>query len=214
LKNQRLIVLKQLWLMLTDVPGWPDAPLWARLRRASPVLLPCLGMLALAVWHFGIHAPRVRAELQAVQPLLALEAEIASLQLAGSEQQVADLAERAEIASRLLFDSNEDVAPFLRSLKKEAADRGFDATFIRSEDPGEPPPAEAVIAFVPVRGRLTPLAANTDPFGTLLALLERLNTTGKRIDLMRLSIRADEQKWQAIEMNFRLVAPVVHEKTP
>jgi hypothetical protein len=31
---------------------------------------------------------------------------------------------------------------------------------------------------------------------------------------MRLSIRADEQKWQAIEMNFRLVAPVVHEKTP
>jgi hypothetical protein len=214
LKTKPILALKNGWLMLTEVPGWPDAPAWARLRRASPVLVPCLGMLLLAVWNFGFHAPRVRVENEAVLPLVALEDEVAMLQLASSEQQVAELAERAAIATRLLFESREEVAAFLRSLKKEAADRGFDATFVSSEGSGEPSSEGALISYVPVRGKLVPLPGNSEPFGPLLALLERLTTAGKRIDLMRLSVRADDQKWQAVEMNFRLVSPIVHEKNP
>jgi hypothetical protein len=214
LKNKRALNLKNGWLILTEVPGWPDAPGWARLRRALPVILPCLGMLVLAVWNFGFHLPQVRVELDAVRPLVALEDEIAVLQLASSEQQVAELAERAGVASRLLFQSREEVTGFLSSLKNEAADRGFDAQFIRTEGSGEPPAADALITYVPVRGKLVPFQANADPFSTLLALLDRFATSGRRIDLMRLTVRADEQKWQAVEMNFRLVSPVVHEKTP
>lgn len=206
--------LKNFWLMLTEVPGWPDAPAWARLKRALPVLLPCAGMLVFAVWHLAIHAPRVRAETEAALPLVALEDEIAMLQLATSEQQVVELNERAGAASRLLLESPEEAASFLKGLKKEAADRGFDANFVSSPVSNESAPEGSVVSFVPVRGKLTPGSGNTEPFANLLALLDRFASSGKRIDLMRLAIRADEQKWQTIELNFRLVCPVVHEKTP
>ncbi len=206
--------LKNFWLMLTEVPGWPDAPAWARFRRALPVLLPVVGMAMIAIWHFAIHAPGVRVEITRSLPLLALEGEIASLQIACSEQQVIDLAERASAASRLLLDSPADVGTFLQSLKKEAADRGFNATLISSDISEEPVPEGALVSYIPVRGKLTPAAGNTEPFTQLLSLLERFTSSGKRIDLMRVAVRADEQKWQTVEVNFRLVCPIAHEKNP
>ena len=214
MKTNRVTPLKSFWLMLTEVPGWPDAPWWPRLRRALPVLLPCAGMLLIAVWHFALHAPRVRVETAEVLPLLALENEVAMLQIACSDQQVAELAERAAVASRLLLGSRDEAGAFLRGLKKEAADRGFDSTFVSSDVSSEPIGEATMVSYIPVRGKLTPVAANTEPFGPLIALLERFASLGKRIDLMRMAIRADEQKWQTIEVNFRLVCPVVNEKTP
>lgn len=214
MKTKPADALKNFWLMLTEVPGWPDAPAWARLKRALPVLVPCVGMLFFAVWYFAIHAPRVRLETEAALPLIALEDEIAMLQLATSEQQVAELNERAASASRQLLDSPAEAAAFLKGLKKEAADRGFDATLISSEVSAESAPEGALVSFIPVRGRLVVGPGNTEPFVNLLALLDRFASAGKRIDLMRLAVRADDQKWQAIEVNFRLVCPAVHEKTP
>ena len=214
MKTKPIVALANVWLILTEVPGWPDAPAWARLRRALPVIIPCIGMLVLAVWSFGFHLPRVKAEHEAALPLVALEDEVAMLQLASSEQQVAELAERAAEVSRLLLESPDEVVTFLRGLKKEAADRGFESTFISSEGSGEPASEGGRIAYVPVRGKLVPVAGNSEPFAALLALLERFASSGKRIDLMRLAIRADEQKWHAVEMNFRLVSPVPYEKTP
>ncbi|MGC4072598.1 MAG: hypothetical protein QM760_08785 [Nibricoccus sp.] len=214
MKTKSVPALKNFWLMLTEVPGWPDAPVWARTKRAMPVLLPCAGMLFFAVWYFAIHAPHVRAEKEAALPLVALEDEIALLQLATSEQQVAELNERAGAASRLLLDSPADVTVFLKGLKKEAASRGFEATFVSSDVSGDPGQEGLEVTYVPVRGKLTPGPGNTEPFVNLLALLDRFASSGKRIDLMRLAVRADEQKWQTVELNFRLVCPVVHEKTP
>jgi hypothetical protein len=214
LKTKPSAALKNFWLLLTEVPGWPDAPVWARMKRATPVLLPCAGMLCLAVWYFAIHAPRVRAEMEAALPLVALEDEIAMLQLATSEQQVAELSERAGTASRLLLESPAEAGAFLKGLKKEAADRGFEATFTSTDGSNDAVPEGSVVTYIPVRGKLTPGPGNTEPFINLLALLERFASSGKRIDLMRLAVRADEQKWQTIELNFRLVCPVVHEKTP
>lgn len=214
MKTKRADALKNFWLMLTEVPGWPDAPAWARFRRALPVLLPVAGVALIAVWHFAIHAPRVRAETARSLPLIALEDEIAMLQIACSEQQVAELAERASAASRLLLDSPAEVGGFLRGLKKEAADRGFDATFVSSDISGESAPEGAVVSYIPVRGKLSPSAGNAEPFTQLLSLLDRFTTSGKRIDLMRVAVRADEHKWQAVEVNFRLVCPIAHEKTP
>jgi hypothetical protein len=214
LKTKPVDALKNGWLMLTEVPGWPDAPAWARFRRALPVLLPVVGMALLTVWHVAIHAPRVRTETARSLPLIALEDEIAMLQIACSEQQVTELAERASAASRLLLDSPADVGSFLRGLKKEAADRGFDASLVSSDISGEPVPEGAVVAYIPVRGKLTPVAGNAEPFTQLLSLLDRFNSSGKRIDLMRVAVRADEHKWQAVEVNFRLVCPIAHEKTP
>ncbi len=200
--------------MLTEVPGWPDAPAWARLKRALPVLTPCAGMGLLAIWYLAIHAPRVQEETAAALPLVALEDEIAMLQLATSEQQVAELNERAAQASRLLFESPSEASAFLKSLKKEAADRGFEATFATSEATDDSVQEGSLVSYIPVRGKLTPIPGNSEPFINLLALLDRFGSSGRRIDLMRLAVRADEQRWQTVEVNFRLVCPVTHEKTP
>jgi hypothetical protein len=193
---------------LTEVPGWPDAPVSARVRRAMPVMIPCLGMLLILIWTLAIHAPRVRAQHAALQPLLILESSISKLRLAFSEQQAAEIAERAAGASQLLLESPAEVPTFLRSLKKEAADRGWDANFFVADSTEDPPAQDAVIGYLPVRAKLTPNPGKTDPFPSLLALLERLSTSGKRIDLVRLAVRADEHRWHLVEINFRLAYPL------
>ena len=205
--------LRTAWLLLTEVPGWPDAPLWPRFRRLLPIVIPCLAIAVIAVRTYAIQAPRFRAEVVEAQPLVALEQEVSSLQIF-PEQQAMELAERVAVASRAMLDSPQELAPFLKSLKKEAADRGWDATFQVSDLSGEPADAHALVAYLPVRGRLSPAAGNTEQFTTLLAVLERLSTVGKRIDLMRVMIRADEQKWHSVELNLRLVCPVIHAKSP
>lgn len=214
MKTKIVSVLRAAWLVLTEVPGWPDAPAWARLRRALPVVLPGAGMAAIVAWSVWVHGPRVAAQRAALQPLLALEEEISTLQLACSEQQASELAGRAAAANRVLLEKPEEVAPFLRALKKEAAERGWEGNFLASESTAEPAAEGARISYLPVRARLTPAANNAEPFPSLLALLERLSSAGKRIDLMRLAIRADDQRWQSVELNLRLARPVVHEKTP
>jgi hypothetical protein len=214
LKAKLIAKVRSAWLVLTEVPGWPDAPAWARFRRAMPVLFPCVVMAGLIAWNFAVHAPRVEAERAELQPLIALEDEISALQLACSEQQAAELVERAETASRLLIDSPQDLSVLLRSLKKEAADRGWEGNFVASESAAEPAAEGAQVSYLPVRVRLTPVAGHTEPYPALMALLERLSSSGKRIDLMRMAIRADEQRWQTVELNLRLVRPAVHEKTP
>lgn len=205
--------LRKTWLLLTEVPGWPDAPWWPRLRRSLVIVLPCIAALVVAVWTYGIQGPRFREQQRQVQPLISLEQEISLLQIT-SDQQVAELVERVAAVSRTLLDSPQDLPPLLKSLKKEALERGWEATFVAADTSGETLPENAIIAYLPVRAKLVPTAENTEPFSSLLAVLERLSSVGKRIDLMRVAIRADEQKWHPVELNFRVVCPVSHEKTP
>ena len=113
-------------------------------------------------------------------------------------------ADRAAAASHLLLASPADVPIFLQALKADATRGGWDATFIASDPANSPPPEGAVVGFVPVRAKLVPLPANQEVFASLLQFTERLSASEKRIDLIRLSVRADEHRWQLVELNFRL----------
>lgn len=200
------------WGMLTEVPGWPDAPRWMRWRRALPIVLPCVGALLLLGWNTAIRNPRMQAVRAAHQPLFALEEEIAALGMSSSEQQAQELsAKSAEVAQWLLNDPAE-LGPLLNTFKKEGGSLQWDATFQAADTSGETPEPDAQVSFLPVRGRLVSTRDNSSPFPSLITLLERFSATGKRIDLTRLAIRADEQGRYTAELNLRLVCRRVHEK--
>jgi hypothetical protein len=66
--------------------------------------------------------------------------------------------------------------------------------------------------FLTARGKLVPAAGNTQPFVSLLTCLEQLSTSSQWIDLIRLSLRADEQGHQTVEVNLRAGCLISHEK--
>lgn len=208
MKTKLFAWLRTSWRILTEVPGWPDAPVSMRLRRAMPVVLPCTAMVLLLDWTVLFQAPRVHEQQAALQPLLAVESEIATLKLACPEQQVKELVDRAAVASQLLLDSPGELPEFLDALKKDAADRGWDANFVPSDPAANAPAAGAVVGYLPVRGKLIPLPGNSNVFNSYMGLVEHFSATGKRIDLIRLAVRADEHRWRLVEMNFRLAYPL------
>lgn len=201
------------WHFLTEVPGWPDAPRWMRWRRALPLLIPCVAILALLGWNAAFLDPKIRAERAAHQPLFSLEEEIAALRLSCSDQQATELEAKAGAAAALLLGGPAEVGPLLQTFKKEAISRNWEATFQAGDASAESPVADAPVVFLPVRGKLASPAGNPGSFPALLALLERYSSTGKRIDLTRLAIRADEQGRYAVELNLRLASRRPHEKT-
>ncbi|HWA24603.1 MAG TPA: hypothetical protein VG734_02935 [Lacunisphaera sp.] len=213
MKNNLQRFLRNAWLLLTEVPGWADAPLSVRVQRTLPIVVPCMGIVAVLVWSLAWQTPRIRAERELHAPQIALEAEIQSLQLAYSEQQTVELAEQAEQASHLLVPNQAELVPFLRTLKKEAADRGWEAGFHPGEPVTEGIGDGAQISYQPVRVKLAPVAGHAEVYASLLSLLERFSTSGRRIDLMRLAIRADENRWQTVEANLRLAYPILHAQT-
>lgn len=202
------------WRILTEVPGWPDAPAWVRMRRAMPVVFPCMALVLLLDWNLLYHAPRAREQRLALQPLLALQDEIAALKLMGSAQQAAELADRAAEASRLLLDSPADLASLLATLKKEATDRGWEASFVPTDPENSRPAPQAAVGFLPVRAKLVPQPANADAFGSFMDLMNRFSAMGKRIDLIRLGVRADEHRWHVVDLNLRVGYPLSNAKTP
>lgn len=201
------------WHLLTEVPGWPDAPKWMRWRRALPIVLPCVSILGLVIWNAALRAPKIQAERAAHQPLFSLEEEIAALRLNCSEQQAAELAAKSAAVADLLLRTPAELGPLLQLFKKEAAERNWEGNFQAGDASAETPEADAQVIFLPVRGRLASPAGSTGSFPALLALLERYSSTGKRIDLTRLAIRADEQGRYAVELNLRLACRRPHEKT-
>lgn len=202
------------WRILTEVPGWPDAPAWVRMRRAMPVVFPCMAMVLVLDWNLLYHTPRAREQHSALQPLIALQDEIAALKLTGSAQQAAELADRAAEASRLLLDSPADLAGLLGTLKKEAADRGWETSFVAADPETSPAAPRAVVGYLPVRAKLMPQATNADAFGSFMDLMNRFSAMGKRIDLIRLGVRADEHRWHVVELNLRVGYPLSNAKTP
>lgn len=215
MKNNPSSHLKTCWQVLTEVPGWNDAPIYARLARSLPIVFPVFAILALVSWRSGYGAPRAEAEHAALQPLLGLDAEISTLQMGASQAQVADLNQRSASSSRLLVSGPKELPALLQELKTTLHSSGWDATFQVGEIIEESPEASPTqITFLPVRGKLKAQASNQDRFSSLLAALDRLSAYGKRIDLTRVAIRADESRWQAVEVNLRFVCSVLDAKTP
>jgi hypothetical protein len=207
-------LFRRAWLALTEVPGWPDAPRWVRLRRMMPMIVPCVAALGLTSWTMFVREPAKRAERAAYQPLIELEDDVAALQLACSEQQANELQARADEVSTLLLSSADDAPAFLDGFRASIRALGWEATFQNYDAATEPPAADALVGFAPARVRLTPVNGAPAPFPALLAALEQFLSARKRIDLTRLAVRADEPGRTTAEVNLRVAFLVTHEKTP
>lgn len=203
--------LRGLWLTLSDVPGWPDAPLPMRLRRLAPILVALAGIIGLLVWQYGWRRPEMRAVRAAHAPLVALEEEIASLARQWSDQQATELAARARAADAMLLASPADVPAFLRHLREEFLELGWDAVFQAYDTFGVE--AGADVQFVTAQARLTPTDQNARPFPSLLHVIDRFSAGTERIDLTRLGIRADEPGRLEVEVNLRIACRVDDEET-
>lgn len=214
MKTKILGWLKTGWRILTEVPGWPDAPAWVRMRRAMPVVLPCMLMVLLLDWNILYQGPRVREQNAVLKPLQGAEDESSSLRLICAEQTMSEVALKADEAAAQLIATPEELPTLLRTLKKDASDQGWEATFTASDAGNNPPPANAMVGYLPVRAKLAPKPENAEPFTSFSALMNRFSATGKRIDLIRLAVRADERRWHLVELNFRVGYPLFHAKTP
>jgi len=200
------------WQMLTEVPGWPDAPPLVRLRRVLPLLVPCIAMVLVLAWNMSVRDPEHRRELRSRHALEVQDKEIEALRLVCSEQEAGELAARAAQVGRLCLNAAAELGPVLQGLKQAAASQQWDASFQAAELAAAAPVPEDPVVFLPVRAKLSAMAGNPQPFPTLLALFEQFSTSEKRIDLTRVGIRADEQGRYTVELNLRLVSRSPHEK--
>ena len=213
MKNN-LRFLNAFWQILTEVPGWPDAPRKLRIRRLLPIIVPVVAMGLLVLWNLAWNLPHIQAERTAHQPLLAIEQEVADLQLAVTDLHATEVTAHAAEAGQILLPEPKQLTPTLETLKQNARANAWVATFHQITGSTTPPPPETQVYFIPVRGKLTPATGNTQPFPSLLAYLEQLSTSTKWIDLMRLTLRADEQGRPSAEINLRVGCRVSNEKTP
>jgi hypothetical protein len=214
LKTRLLDAVRNGWLLLTAVPGWPDAPWSRRLRRSLPIVLPTFGCLALLSWQVGYQQPRLNGLRAQYEPLLGLEAEVAHLRLAYSAQQVQELAEaEAALISQLPRDLRE-VREVAQALEREATAAGWIGTFRVGEPMEDPDFAASPFRLVPIRARLVPADGLEAPVVSLLTYLEKIRTGPRRIDLMRLAISADDGTWQGVELGLRLAVPTSHAQVP
>ena len=181
--------------------------------RVLRLFLP-LALLAGAAWHFGFYQSQRTAQQRETAPLRQLESDVASLAAETSEPRLKELNAAAAKASGLLLESKDNLPGTLRELKQLAHQKGWEASFIPAED--EIGPVSNVgIQFLPVRAKLKVRAENTAAYPSLLALLEEFSSFPKRIDLTRLTIRADDNRWQSVELTLRLAASSAsNAKTP
>ncbi len=207
MNNPFKLRLLALWHTLTEVPGWPDAPRGLKVRRALPVVIPIVALGAIALWTLVVTGPAIRSERVSFQPLQALEQEVLALAAVASEPEAAEFATRAASAQEQVLDGAASLAASLDALTKLGATLGWDGSFqALPVAETEATPGAAPVQFLPVRGKLSPVAGNSDPFASLLALTERFSSFPKRIDLTRLSVRADEEGRHTAEVQLRFLS--------
>jgi len=202
--------------MLTEIPGWPDAPKKIRFRRALPILIPCALSLLLLAWNKGVRDPHRRHERESHQALLDQDREIEILRLGFSEQQAGELSARMTRAEREILKDSTELIPVLEGMKQKAKERQWEGGFQPYDLSATDAPAtpDEALLFLSARAKISPASENREPFSSLLALLDVFSAAEKRIDLTRLGIRADEQGRYTAELNFRLATRSPHEKTP
>jgi len=204
LKNKLRNLGLACWQILTEVPGWPDAPRQLRLRRLLPIVVPVAAMILLFLWNQAWTHPRIQSVRTAYQPLLALEQEVADLRLAGSDDKAAEAASRAAEAGRMLLPEPKQIVTVLNELTRTALAGGWEATFQALPAPAASHAADTPLYFLTARGKLVPSAGNTHAFSSLLAFLAQFSPPNRSVDLTRLAVRADEQGRQTAEVSLRV----------
>jgi hypothetical protein len=192
--------------MLSDVPGWPDAPRRIRLRRALPLLVPCVSILLLLGWNKTVRDMHRHNERASHQALLAQGREIDALALSCSKQQAEELAARAAQVAQLALKDSQELGPVLQDLKKQAAEHHWEGAFQASDLSTGATTATTPLIFLSARAELTSPSGNPEAFPSLLALLEQFSSSAKRVDVTRMQFRADEQGRYVVELNLRLIS--------
>lgn len=192
-----------LWRVVSEVPGWPDAPLRARIGRILPIAVPCFLAIGAAVWIWSVRGHE-RKQLQADHfEWLALENDVAELSLTWSEQAVHEYAALAEKAAQRLAGSAEEVRADIELIRGAIRTAGWDASFQIYEPVWESEVAKGLIMFTPAMVRLQPLPETTAKFRSLLTALETVTTFEKRIDVTRLAVRLNDRDIPEVELNLR-----------
>jgi hypothetical protein len=212
LKTEFFRVFASVWLVLSEVPGWPDAPVSVRLRRAAPILVALAGILGLAAWKFGWRGPAMDAARVVHSSVIVLDEEVQSLAMECSDVQATEAAEQARLAADSMLASDEEATAHLRVLRDQIRAAGWEAVFQAYDAAIATEAKTEGLEFVSARGRLTPMAGNAAPFAALLGVFDQISGGNKRIDLIRLGIRADEPGKLEVEINLRIACRPAHEK--
>jgi hypothetical protein len=212
LKIESAKLFRRGWSLLTEVPGWPNAPIAVRWRRALPIALPAVGMLVLTGWKFAISNPGVERELASRQPLIGLEAKVAGLRISCTTRAATDLRDRASGAAGALMDGAQDLDGRLAELGRNASAQGWEATFQGVGNRGNQAPAATYVGCVPEKANFRPAAGNPHAWDTLLLILDRLSVPEQPIDLTSLTIRADEEGHISVDAGLRVLYLIADEK--
>jgi len=202
------------WQALSEVPGWPDAPLGVRLRRLWPLALPVAGCAVLAFWTMFVREP-MRDQVRAAHAeLVALEAETDLLRQTLSEQTAADVTQQAAAARAQLLESPAVLEERLLAFVQRARTAGWEATYqiygLTEKDTAGDPGTH--VLFAPARVHLEPRADNHDRFNSLLTSLTALAAIPGRVEMTRLVIRADQPGVSVVDVNIRAGCLPAHEK--
>lgn len=202
------------WQALSEVPGWPDAPVSVRLRRMWPLALPLAACIALVIWTEFVREPSRRVARDARAELIVIEEEIDQLRQALSDQMAADVTAQAESADSLLLASPVDLQERLKAFAVQARTLGWEATFQTYGLADDEAGAGDVSHFVysPARVHLEPRAENADRFNSLIATLTSLAATPGRVEITRVAIRADLPGVPVVDVNLRAACRPAHEK--
>ena len=199
--------LASFWQAISEVPGWPDAPLGVRLRRLWPLVLPLAVCIVLASWIYLVREPH-RAEVRADHAhLVALEDEVALLQQACSELLATELAERSTAAQERLLAGPADVQARLDTFAGRARATGWKVTAQVYGSVDMDTVAEettpAAVMHVPARVRLEPRPGHADAFNSMFGLIRSLSGDAIGLDITALIIRADQPGVPVAEINLR-----------
>ncbi len=195
------------WDILTEVPGWPDAPSRRRFLRFIPFLIPLLLTISLLLWRLAFDAPRHERQLDAYSPLLGLEAEVQNLRA-----NTAATPESIDASSlETLLHSPDEAQPLLESLRQKIEARAWKFTYTLGE-PADPSPETPLLRSIPIRAKLTPTSKSPDSFQQLITVLPLFAQQTKRLDLMRLALRADDKGTLQADLQLRLT--IIHAPNP
>jgi hypothetical protein len=212
LKTELKLRALAFWQVLSEVPGYPDAPRALRIRRVLPVALPLAGMTLLALWSFAWVEPQRNSARRGQAPIIALAREVAELQSMATEEEAVAIAKQAAEAANAVLEKPDEIGAQAAAFQAFAAKHGWEASVQTLPPPSEPPAPGGQITFIGARARLKPSVAQNEAFASLLTLLEQLSSQPKRIDLTRLVVRADEGGRHSVEMNLRWACRYRHEK--
>ena len=172
---------------------------------------PLAATLLMLTWTYGIHAPGIRKILHENHGLFALEAEIESLELAFSEQQVLDFSIRSKDAEIFLLRNTGEAELVLDTIEEKATLLGWNSRFGDGPEYSYQTSSESPLRYSCYRFELLPSSraeAGHDSYSKLLELLNHVDKLEKHIDVMRLSIKTEGELIKQVVMLLRMAVRV------